>query len=155
MAPEQTAVANLQTPSLTQAIAFALLDAWGYDAFVAHTIEVSQFYKGKRDVFERHMKKHLDGLAQWDTPEAGMFFWFKLLLNDPSDPTQNAVEEDSEDIIRDKAFKNGVLALPGTVFNQNGGKSAYVRASFSLLTPEDVEEAVKRLARTIKEARGL
>ena len=81
-------MASLQTPSLTQAIAFALLDAWGYDAFVAHTIEVSQFYKGKRDVFERHMKKHLDGLAQWDTPEAGMFFWCAVL---PSRPLQRRV----------------------------------------------------------------
>ena len=71
----QTAVANLQTSSLTQAITFALLDSWGYDNFKAHTHAVSQFYKGKRDVFERLMKKHLDGLAQWDTPEAGMFFW--------------------------------------------------------------------------------
>lgn len=75
-ASPQTAVANLQTSSLTQAITFALLDSWGYDNFKAHTHTVSQFYKGKRDVFERLMKKHLDGLAQWDTPEAGMFFWY-------------------------------------------------------------------------------
>ena len=26
------------------------------------------------------MKKHLDGLAQWDSPEAGMFFWWVLRL---------------------------------------------------------------------------
>ena len=76
----QTAVASLQTPSLTQTIALALLDSWGYDAFITHTLAVSQFYKGKRDVFEGHMKKHLDGLAQWDTPEAGMFFWWVSLL---------------------------------------------------------------------------
>lgn len=36
---------------------------------------MSQFYKAKRDVFEKYMKKYLDGLAQWDAPEAGMFFW--------------------------------------------------------------------------------
>ena len=53
----------------------------GYDNFKAHTLAVSQFYKQKRDVFERYMKKYLDGLAQWDTPEAGMFFWFVPLCD--------------------------------------------------------------------------
>ena len=72
---QQTAIASLQASSLTQAIAFALLDSWGYDNFKLHTETVSQFYREKRDVFERFMKTHLDGLAQWDTPEAGMFFW--------------------------------------------------------------------------------
>ena len=37
-----------------------------------------------------------------------------------------------------------MLALPGTVFLPNGRTTAYVRASFSLLTPEDVDEAVKQ-----------
>ncbi|KAJ2966423.1 hypothetical protein NUW54_g13811 [Trametes sanguinea] len=123
-----TAVANLQTSSLTQAITFALLDAWGYDNFKTHTHAVSQFYKGKRDVFERFMRKYLDGLAEWDTPEAGMF---KLLLKKPG--AEGSGEEDSESLIRTKALEKGVLALPGTVFLPDGGKTAYVRAAFSLL----------------------
>ena len=71
----QTAVASLQTPGLTQTIAYALLNSWGYEGFKTHTLAVSQFYKEKRDVFEGYMKKYLDGLAQWDAPEAGMFIW--------------------------------------------------------------------------------
>ncbi|OSD06618.1 PLP-dependent transferase [Trametes coccinea BRFM310] len=147
-----TAVANLQTSSLTQAITFALLDSWGYDNFKTHTHAVSQFYKGKRDVFERFMKQYLDGLAEWDTPEAGMFFWFKLLLKAPG--VEGAEEEDSESLIRTKALEKGVLALPGTVFLPDGGKTAYVRAAFSLLDESDVEEAIKRLRNVVLEARG-
>lgn len=71
----QTAVASLQTPGLTQTIAYALLNSWGYEGFKTHTLAVSQFYKEKRDVFEGYMKKYLDGLTQWDAPEAGMFIW--------------------------------------------------------------------------------
>lgn len=71
----QTAVASLQTPSLTQSITHAILDSWGYDGFKTHTEAVSAFYREKRDVFESAMRKHLTGLAEWDTPEAGMFFW--------------------------------------------------------------------------------
>ncbi|KAI1796884.1 PLP-dependent transferase [Ganoderma leucocontextum] len=146
-----TAVASLQTPGLTQTIAYALLNSWGYDGFKAHTLAVSQFYKEKRDVFERYMKKHLDGLAQWDAPEAGMFFWFKLLLRDPG---AGGEEKDSEQIIRGPALEKGVLALPGTVFLPDGGRTPYVRASFSLLDEADVEEAIKRLRAVVLEARG-
>ena len=118
------------------------------------------------------MKKHLDGLAQWDTPEAGMFFWFvpqrdnrliqgisdschrfrfKLLLKEPG---LEGEEEDSESLIRGKALEKGVLALPGTVFLPDGGKTPYVRAAFSLLDEADVEEAIKRLRAVVLETRG-
>lgn len=142
-----TAVASLQTPSLTQTITFTILNSWGYAGFKTHTERVSQFYREKRDVFEAAMRHHLDGLAEWDTPEAGMFFWFKLLIDSEG-------EGDSESIIRTNAVQRGVLALPGTVFLPSGRKTAYVRASFSLLPAEQVEEALKRLRAVILEARS-
>lgn len=70
------------------------------------------------------------------------FFRFKLLL--PG-------EGDSESIIKTKAYEQGVLALPGTVFLPSGGKTGYVRASFSLLSEEDVEEALMRLRQVLTE----
>lgn len=71
----QTMTSNLQPPTLTQVIALRLLREWGYDGLRAHVERVAQFYHAKRDVFEGLMRKHLDGLAEWATPEAGMFFW--------------------------------------------------------------------------------
>ena len=77
---------------------------------------------------------------------------FKLILTSPNDP--NSEEGDSESVIRTRAFERGVLALPGTVFLPNGRETAYVRASFSLLAEDQVEEAVKRLRDTLLEVRG-
>ncbi|THG93294.1 hypothetical protein EW145_g8411, partial [Phellinidium pouzarii] len=148
-----TSSANLQVSSLTQVIALSVLESWGYDGFIEHTKGVSHFYRQKRDAFEKAMYHHLGGLAEWSTPEAGMFFWFKLLLNDPSRP-ERQVEEDSEELIRTKALENGVLALPGTSFLATGGKTAYVRASFSLLDTDAVEEALRRLREVILKARS-
>lgn len=72
----QSALSNLQTPGLTQSIAHTLLAHWGHAGFVEHTRHVSAFYRGKRDVFERALERHLGGgLAEWTRPEAGMFFW--------------------------------------------------------------------------------
>lgn len=68
-------MANLQPSSLSQVIALKLLKTWGYAGFRAHTERVSQFYREKRDVFEVALRHHLAGLAEWTTPEAGMFVW--------------------------------------------------------------------------------
>jgi tryptophan aminotransferase len=107
------------------------------------------------------MERHLRGLAEWDVPEAGMFVWsvpplplprragtdwrrFKLLVEG----------DDAEALVRTHALERGVLALPGTVFLPDGRKTAYVRASFSLLDEAEVEEACRRLADTVREARA-
>lgn len=65
----------------------------------------------------------------------------------------NAIH-DSESLIRTKALEQGVLALPGTAFFPNGGKNAFVRASFSLLQPHDVDEGFQRLRKVILDARS-
>ncbi|KAG8756584.1 hypothetical protein FRC14_002926 [Serendipita sp. 396] len=145
-----TASANLQPSSTSQAIAFALLNSWGYDTFFAHTRLVSEFYRKKREVFTLALDRHLQGLAEWTIPEAGMFFWIKLHLP----PSNESAEGDSESLIRDKALEAGVLALPGKSFFVNSRKTPYVRTAFSLLDEKDVDEALRRLAAVIKEARG-
>ena len=73
--PPQTAIANLQSSSFAQSVVVTLLRAWGRDGFLAHTRKVADFYRAKRDVFEAAMQRHLDGLAEWNAPDAGMFFW--------------------------------------------------------------------------------
>ena len=71
---------------------------------------------------------------------------FKLLLGE---------DGDSARVIQTKAFEGGVLALPGTVFLPNGARSAYVRASFSLLEEGQVNEALRRLRVVILKEREL
>jgi tryptophan aminotransferase len=138
-------------------------------------------------VFKRKMLKYMVGedgerLAEWTTPEAGMFFWytgrnhysvlprysrtgtdnrFKLVLpaaaadsGGVSGPTRERDDGDSERLVRTRALEKGVLALPGTVFLPSGRKTGYVRAAFSLLEEGEVDEAVRRLRDAVIEARG-
>ena len=42
----------------------------GYDGFLQHTRAVLEFYRQKRDVFEKVLH------AEWSSPEAGMFVWY-------------------------------------------------------------------------------
>lgn len=49
MLHNQTAMSNMHVPALTQVIAHAVLESWGYDKFRKHTEAVSMFYRKKRD----------------------------------------------------------------------------------------------------------
>ncbi|KIM33517.1 hypothetical protein M408DRAFT_326211 [Serendipita vermifera MAFF 305830] len=144
-----SSTANLQVSSTTQAIAYALLSDWGYEAFFEHSRQVSEFYRVKRDIFLKSLEKHMTGLAEWTVPDAGMFFWMKLLLPE----TATAPDGDSEEVIRQQALKAGVLALPGKCFFADGRTTPYVRASFSLLEEADAEEGLRRLAEVVRAAR--
>ncbi|GAA5985202.1 hypothetical protein JCM5350_004271 [Sporobolomyces pararoseus] len=143
-----TSNTNLQPSSTTQAIVLVLLNKWGLQGFLNHTKRVAAFYKSKRDMFEKIAHKHLDGLATWVTPGAGMFLFLNLHL------TKDGTPGDSSELISTTAVKKGVLAVPGIGFLPNGGKSSHVRVSFSLATEQDAELAFERLRDCILEARG-
>lgn len=72
---------------------------------------------------------------------------FKLNLR----PSNGSEVGDSNTLIAERAVAKGVLAIPGTSFFPNGRTSAYVRASFSTIAPEDVDEALRRLAEVVRE----
>lgn len=57
-----------------------LLRSWGQQGFLAHAHSVAEFYRAKRDVFEVAMRRHLHDIAEWHSPQAGMFFWHASFL---------------------------------------------------------------------------
>ncbi|KIO34446.1 hypothetical protein M407DRAFT_16962 [Tulasnella calospora MUT 4182] len=144
-----TASSMVHAPGLAQAVTYSLLNHWGYEGFQQHLDYLSSVYRRKRDLFMAAMQKHLTGLAEWSIPEAGLFVWFKVFLP----PVPESKEGDSEDLIVRRALKEKVLALPGTSFFTDGRTSAYVRASFTMIPEEYFDEAMRRLAKVVEEAR--
>ncbi|SGY35291.1 BQ5605_C002g01748 [Microbotryum silenes-dioicae] len=170
-----TANTNLQPASTTQSIVLVLLERWGHQGFIEHTRRVSAFYKEKRDMFEKAARKHLGGLADWVTPDAGMFVsgWAIFHKGEASVPlahrlvnavppqlylnlhlTSNESSGDSDELISKKALEKGVLAVPGVGFSPSGSISSSVRVSFSLATEEDADKGFARLAEAVREARA-
>lgn len=157
----------MQVPTLTQVITHAILESWGYDKFREHTEVVSMAYRKRRDIFDAAMHSTLGGLVEWTPPESGLFFWYARLgaarqlhhANNSASLTRFKLllkggNEDSEELIREKAFKKGVLAMPGAPFMPDGGPTQYVRASFSLLEPDEIQEALRRLRDVLLEERS-
>lgn len=107
----QTASINMQPSTFTQAIAFKVLSHWGYDRFVDHCYSVAKLYQRKSQSIEKAARRNLDGLADWNPPRAGMFFWLKLNIAKAGEEAK----ADSKALMMSTALKNGILAVPGCV----------------------------------------
>ncbi|KAJ9107698.1 hypothetical protein QFC21_001158 [Naganishia friedmannii] len=138
-----TSAANLQPNGMSQAIAYRLLRHWGIKGFQEHSQRVAQFYAHRRNQFEAIAKRHLDGIATWVSPVAGMFLWINV-----------SPVPDTYDLVTNNALAKGVLAIPGFAFMPNGGKTSFVRASFSIVDMGEAEQGFKALGEAIREVRS-
>jgi 2-aminoadipate transaminase len=74
--------------------------------------------------------------ARWSRPEGGYFIWLEL-----ADDVEAAA-------MLDRAAAVGVTFVPGVDF---GGTRNSARLAFSFVSPEEIEEGVRRLAQLVRE----
>lgn len=129
---------NLHNSGVSQVILQKILEKWGEEGLNEHCKQVADFYCQRRDVLLTAANKHLDGLAEWNSPEAGMFLWLKL-----------RGITDTKALIEEKAAKANILLVPGQSFCPLDLPSPYVRASFSTASDSDMDAAMERLAELI------
>ncbi|XP_034627878.1 kynurenine/alpha-aminoadipate aminotransferase, mitochondrial-like isoform X3 [Trachemys scripta elegans] len=135
-------VSTMHTSTFTQLMIAQLLQQWGEKGFLEHVDRVVEFYRVQRDAMLAAADKWLKGLADWHAPAAGMFLWIKI-----------KGVSDTQQLIMEKALQKEVLLVPGGAFNIDSSvPSSYVRASFSLSSPAQMDQAFQRLAELIKEA---
>ncbi|XP_061525843.1 kynurenine/alpha-aminoadipate aminotransferase, mitochondrial isoform X3 [Phycodurus eques] len=121
---------TMHTSTFTQLMVSQLLHSWGQDGFLHHTHGVIEFYRKQRDAMINSANKWLTGVAKWHAPSAGMFLWIEL-----------TGVRDTQKLIMERALEEEVLLVPGSVFMINSGEPCpYVRAAFSLSTPEQIDE---------------
>ncbi|MBB1486012.1 aminotransferase-like domain-containing protein [Oceanospirillum sediminis] len=97
-----------------------------------HVAKLKAHYQKKRDYMQKLLQQYLPDSVRWQLPAGGMFFWLTL-------------EQDTRSVLQD-GIEAGVVALPGTPFAVEKSADNTLRLSFSQMTPEDMEEGVKRLA---------
>eukprot|EP01121_Diplochlamys_sp_Union-15-3_P000997 TRINITY_DN1083_c0_g1_i1.p1 TRINITY_DN1083_c0_g1~~TRINITY_DN1083_c0_g1_i1.p1 ORF type:complete len:420 (+),score=51.15 TRINITY_DN1083_c0_g1_i1:86-1345(+) len=130
--------AAFHSSGVSQILVTKLLEQWGEEGFANQIKIIQEFYTKQRNTLLRSCERHLTGLAEWYPPSAGMFIWVKL----------NGVED--TDYLLHNATTTKVLLAPGKYFSPNGGKSSYVRISYSLATEEEMDEAMRRIACLLK-----
>lgn len=131
---------SLHISGVSQMMTLALLREWGIEGFLAHVDQVTAFYERKRDAFLQSCSKHLTGLVEWDTPQAGMFVWLKLVS-----------VADSRRLIQEKAVEAKIVLVPGFEFFAAEKETNFVRASYSTASEEEIETALERLASLLRE----
>ncbi|XP_061816549.1 kynurenine/alpha-aminoadipate aminotransferase, mitochondrial [Nerophis lumbriciformis] len=133
---------TMHTSTFTQLMVSQLLHSWGQEGFLHHIDGVIDFYGKQRDAMISSAHKWLADMAEWHVPSAGMFLWIKL-----------KGIQDTRQLIMEKALEKEVLLVPGSVFMIDSSEPCpYVRAAFSLSTPQQIDEAFRRLASLIREA---
>ncbi|XP_072113202.1 kynurenine/alpha-aminoadipate aminotransferase, mitochondrial isoform X1 [Mobula birostris] len=133
---------TMHTSTFSQILVAELLHQWGQSGFLAHVDRVIEFYKKQREAMQTSAERWLKDLVEWNVPSAGMFFWMKL-----------KGIPDSHQLISEKALEKEVLLVPGQVFMLDSSvPCAYVRAAYSISTPEQIDQGFQRLAALIKES---
>ncbi|XP_075840673.1 kynurenine/alpha-aminoadipate aminotransferase, mitochondrial [Microtus pennsylvanicus] len=137
-----TQVSSLHPCTLSQLMISQLLYQWGEEGFLAHIDRTIDFYRDQRSAILAAADRWLSGLAEWHAPNAGMFLWIKV-----------KGISDTKELIEKKAIKKEVLFVPGNgFFIDSSAPTSFFRASFSVVTPEQMDIAFQRLAQLIKES---
>jgi (S)-3,5-dihydroxyphenylglycine transaminase len=142
LAAELSKVKSLTTvtssPVVQAVVGAALLDNGGsLKRLVAGKLP---FYRGNRDSMLAALERELGGLpgVRWNRPEGGFF----LTLNLPFDFDEECLQSCARD--------HGVIVCPMSFFSLAGGREREVRLSFSYVTPEQIEEGIRRFAAFVK-----
>jgi 2-aminoadipate transaminase len=130
---------NLHTSAMDQSLLTGFLAGHTHEEFRALIRENCRFYRANRNAMVEAAKKHLPAEVRYNIPNEGMFLWFELPAGFDTD---RMVEMDG--------IALGVLLVPGFGFSTTGGLKNYMRASFSMATPAQIEEGIKRFAKMIE-----
>ncbi|CAF0911209.1 unnamed protein product [Adineta ricciae] len=134
-------VTSMHASALSQMVALKLFEKWDLSGFHQHTERIAEFYGKQKTLMVNAIRKHLKGMVTFNEPKAGMFVWLKV----------NGVE-DTRKLIYEKALAQEVLLLPGSAFFYDQSKTyPYVRVSYSISTPEQIETGMARFGKVLRE----
>ncbi|MBN2091067.1 PLP-dependent aminotransferase family protein [candidate division KSB1 bacterium] len=130
---------NIHTSSLVQKLLGEYLQKTGFVNFMSQIQQNCLLYQQNRDAMIAAAQRHLPPVVKFNSPAAGMFIWFEL-------PTLC----DATRMIEQSAADLKVVLVPGTAFSTQQGLKNYMRASFSMVSPSQIEEGIRRFALMIQ-----
>ena len=128
---------DLHSSRLSQRIVHEAITAPGWTSRLEN---LAGFYRSRRDTFEAALQRHLHGLASWETPPGGLFYW--LRLDQPID-TRTLLGE---------AIERNVAFMPGEEFSPGEPDLGTMRLNFSHAGPEEADRGLATLAELLRRA---
>jgi 2-aminoadipate transaminase len=106
----------------------------------SHVPTIRARYKAQRDAMQAALVKHLSGMATWQRPVGGMFFWLELQVGlDAMALLPQAVEA-------------GMAFVPGEPFFASAPRRNTLRLSFVTVAADKIEAGVAALASVLRHA---
>ncbi|XP_046686191.1 kynurenine/alpha-aminoadipate aminotransferase, mitochondrial-like [Homalodisca vitripennis] len=136
-------VSTLHTAGVPQVIVSKLLKSWDHEGYLQHIEQVKKFYRERRDLMVAACNRYLKDVAEWNVPTGGMFLWVKV-----------PVLKDTWSLAIKHCMEKHLIVVPGHPFTAGltPPQYNYIRLSFSLASPEQMDKGVKLLAEIIQEA---
>ncbi len=129
---------DLCTSKLLQMMAARYMQRVGLDK---HLADIRPIYHEKKDAMIAALEKYMpdeEGL-RWTNPDGGLFIWLWL-------PEGIDAEE-----MLPRAIAHKVAYVPGASSYVDGGGHNTMRLSYSLCTPDRIDEGIRRLADVVAE----
>jgi 2-aminoadipate transaminase len=124
---EATAVSTYITPALLgQGTVYEFLQRGNFEANLER---VRDLLRVRRDAMLTALERDFPAEARWSRPQGGYFLWLDL-------------PRDSDELLA-RAEEDGVTFVPGTDF---GGDPSSARLAYSFVSPDEIDEGVRRLA---------
>lgn len=130
---------NLHTSTFIQEILMQYLSSVGHESFRDHIKKNCLLYRTNRDAMVTAVKEHLPSGISFNIPTEGMFMWFEM------PEKHNAVR-----MMENYCEELKVILVPGGAFSSSGGCGNCMRASFSLVPPEQIGEGIRRFGEMIR-----
>jgi 2-aminoadipate transaminase len=118
----------------TSAVVREVIESGGLAQNIARLKDI---YKSKLSVMKSALERHLPQTI-WTAPQGGYFFWVRL--PDGMDAAE----------LQRKAADLKVGFRPGVRFSSRNGLHDYIRLSFIFYEPEEIEEGIVRLKKTLE-----
>ncbi|NML25130.1 aminotransferase-like domain-containing protein [Zoogloea dura] len=129
--------ADLHSNRLSQWLVLQQLESAGRGARMEKLVA---FYQRKRDCFAAALDKHFGGLADWQAPSGGLFFW--LRLRHPIDTRS----------LLPLAIERNVAFMPGEAFYAGEPELGTLRLNFSHASEEEIDRGLGVLAELVVDA---
>jgi 2-aminoadipate transaminase len=130
---------DLHSSTFVQMVAYEVARNGFLDRHVRH---IRAVYRVRRDAILAALKRHMPPGVRWTEPEGGLFIWVTV----PEGLDTWALLHE--------AVEQKVAFVPGTPFYDDGSGKNTMRLNFSNATPEQIEEGIGRLGRTVARALG-
>ncbi|WP_309071014.1 PLP-dependent aminotransferase family protein [Arthrobacter sp.] len=122
---------------LTQMLVSAYLSDYDWQGHLSTT---RSLYSERCSTMLKALAEHLPEGVSWTTPDGGFFVWVTLPEGVDTYP------------LLYQAIDAGVVFIPGAAFTPSDEPSNKLRLAFSAVSPEEIEEGIRRLAPILKAA---